>query len=496
MSPFTTLWDALRHWSKVAPERIALSESGRVLDYRNLAARAEMRAGWLVERGVVAGDRVIIAGFNTIEWILAYLATLRVGAIAVPANNRLSTPQMSDLVKLLEARVALADEQHRAMFDPSLLVPDDLDTGVLRGTAELPPLPHPDAAALLSFTSGTTGQPKGALLTQRALLAASATFHRYFATGSGDSTLVIAPMFHNTGFIDQFGHLLIAGGRTDLLREFHRKEALAAFRATPASFVTAVPSVLRMLMLEEGADDVFGPARIVLFGGSPMPATWSKEMLQRWPHLQLVHGYGLTEFGSACSFLPPERVRSHGESIGYAAPGVELRVVNDDGRDVPRGVTGEVWVAGATRMSEYWRRPDATAEKLSGKWLRTGDLGHFDDEGLLFLDGRRDDVINRGGEKILPSYLESVLCERPDVGTCVVIGIPDAVLQEVPAAAIEERPGHRFDGKAARTLMSARLPAYAIPHHFLTFDRLPRIASGKVDRRAVRAAVIARLREA
>lgn len=144
-------------------------------------------------------------------------------------------------------------------------------------------------------------------------------------------------------------------------------------------------------------------------------------------------------------------------------------------------------------MTEYWRRPDATEEKLAGDWLRTGDLGRFDEDGLLFLEGRRDDVINRGGEKILPSHLESLLSERPDVGTCVVIGIPHPVLQQVPAVALEVRPGMDFDVDAARGLMAVNLPGYAIPAHFLTFDPLPRTASGKIDRLAVRDVIIARL---
>lgn len=493
MSAFSTLWEPLLHWSEVSPDRPALSHGGRILNFAELAEHAERRAGWLAGQGVVEGDRVLIVGLNSLEWVIAYLGAIRLGAIAVPANNRISPAQMADLVILLEPRVALADEKHRSLFAEAAFDVKSLEDPCPPLTISLPPLPAGNIAALISFTSGTTGQPNGAVLSQNALYEASAVFNRYFATGPEDSTLVLAPMFHNTGFVDQFGQMLIAGGRTDLMSEFHRSDAIDAFRATPASFVTAVPSVLRMMMLMDNADAVFGPARIVLFGGSPMPAAWSRELLERWPHLRLVHGYGLTEFGSACSFLPAGLVETRGESVGFVAPGARLRLVDENGVDAIPGTLGEVWVAGPTRMSKYWRRPDITAEKLSGEWLRTGDLGRFDAEGLLFLEGRRDDVINRGGEKILPAYLESVLAERPDVGSCVVVGIPDPVLQQVPAAAVEVRPGHQFDRSAARMFMAAHLPAYAVPTHFLIFDPLPRIASGKIDRRAVRAEMIARL---
>jgi len=495
MARFESLWDCLYHWAAAAPDRTALRCGEQCLDYAALAGEAEKRAQWLLDQGVEPGDRVIIAGYNSLDWIIAYMGIMRLGAIAVPANNRLAPAQMADLATLLDARFALADARHKYQFVLSTVPLDILETWERPAAVSLPPLPAPDMPALISFTSGTTGLPKGAVLSTGGLFGASVTIHRYFGTGADDSTLILAPMFHNTGFVDQFGHMLLAGGETALIAEFHRKEALEAFRAAPATFVTAVPSVLRMLMLMDGADDIFGPARQVLFGGSPMPAAWSREMLERWPHLRLIHGYGLTEFGSACTFLPAEMITRHGESVGFPAPGVELRVVGEDGQDVTGGDVGEIWVAGPTRMIEYWRRPEATAEKISGKWLRTGDLGRFDEDKRLYLSGRRDDVINRGGEKIVPSHLESLLSDCAEVANCAVVGIPDPVLQQIPVAAIEVRAGHDFNPAKAQRHLEAHLPDYAVPRHYLVFERLPRIASGKIDRRATRDLIIARLEE-
>jgi long-chain acyl-CoA synthetase len=491
MCTCASLWEALEHWAAETPSRTALRVGTRETSFADLAALARQRARLLSAKGVSRGDRVVIVGHNSLGWVTAYLAVMRLGAIVVPANNRLSAAQMAELCALLDARIVMADSHHVPLFAqvdlPILRLEDD---DAVPGAVALPDLAPPELPALISFTSGTTGQPKGAMLSGAALCRASGVFRDYFRSTRSDSTVVIAPMFHNTGFVDQFGHMLLAGGETTLVPEFHRREAIEAFKGAPSTIVTAVPSVLRMLMMLDEADAVFATARTVLFGGSPMPAAWSREMLARWPHLRLVHGYGLTEFGSACSFLPASQVEAHGESVGFAAPGVELRLVGDDGEDVAPGAVGEVWVAGPTRMIEYWRRPDATAEKISGKWLRTGDLGRFDAEGRLFLDGRKDDVINRGGEKILPSHLESLLSERPDVASCVVVGVPDPVLQEVPVAAVEVRPGHVFDAAQARNFMATRLPGYAIPAHFHLFEPLPRIASGKVDRRQVRNAII------
>lgn len=493
MARCVSLWECLYHWATTTPERGALRLGKERLSYAAFADEAEKRAQWLQDHGIGPGDRVIIVGLNSLDWIVAYMGIMRLGAIAVPVNNRITPAQMADLVILLDARLALADVQHMHLFVLSTVPREALEAWDRPAAVSCPELPAAGAPALISFTSGTTGQPKGAVLSTGGLFEASEVFYRHFGVGPDDSTVVLAPMFHNTGFVDQLGLMLLAGGETALVSEFHRKEALEAFRAAPATFITAVPSVLRMLMLMDGANDIFGPARTVLFGGAPMPGAWSREMLERWPHLSLVHGYGLTEFGSACTFLPAEMITQYGESVGFAAPGVELRLVDDEGKDVAQGEVGEIWVAGPTRMIEYWRRPDATAEKLSGKWLKTGDLGRFDDGMRLFLSGRRDDVINRGGEKILPSHLESLLSDCRDVANCAVVGIPDPVLQQVPVAAIEVRAGHSFDPDKARKHLEANLPGYAVPQHYLVFDQLPRIPSGKIDRRATRELIIARL---
>ena len=306
------------------------------------------------------------------------------------------------LADLLDASVVLADHEPASLAAacPSWRL---LHAAHLKATAGKSPgtdgsLVQPgERPAVVSFASGTTGTPKGVVLTHQALADAATVFADVIGTGQGASTLVIAPLFHNTGFVDQLGHMLVVGGRTDLLRRFHASEAIAATRERPTTFVTAVPSVLRLLMINNGAEAVFSPATDVLFGGSPMPPAWTRELATRWPHLRLHHGYGLTEFTSAVSFLPPELAGAHGESVGTPAPGVSVRLVGDTGHDMPPGEVGEVWASGPTRMREYWNLPAATGAAIRDGWLRTGDLARCHG-GLLYLCGRTDDVINRGGE--------------------------------------------------------------------------------------------------
>jgi long-chain acyl-CoA synthetase len=493
-----TILSALFDWSRRTPDAIALTDGDLEIAYADLAAAVETAARRLVHLGVQRGDRVIVVGDNTSAWVVAFLATMRIGAISVPMNNRLAAAQVRDLVDLLECGIALADDRHLDLFENAdglqvFAVTGDKGrpfAGVPVAPGALPDLPHPEEDALISFTSGTTGIPKGALITHDAYRKASQIYWDLIGVSGPPSTLIVAPLFHNTGFVDQLATMILAGGRSDLLLRYRTQEAVAACRRRPISFITAVPSVLRMMMTADGAEAVFGSGTDVLFGGSPMPAPWSLEMHRRWPKLRLWHGYGLTEFTSCCTLLPAELILTHGESIGVAAKGVDLRIVAEDGTDTPEGEVGEIWVAGETRMREYWRRPDVTAEKLSGRWLRTGDLARREVDGLIYHVGRKDDVINRGGEKVLPSYVEAALAEAPGIAQAVVFAVPHPILQNSILAAAEPRPGEIVDVPALLAFLHGRLPGYAVPEDVLVSSDLPRTASGKLDRRAVRAAFL------
>ncbi|MFE2425943.1 AMP-binding protein [Streptomyces sp. NPDC059373] len=486
-----TLPAALRHWAGTTPDRVALRHGAEHLTYAELDASVDRVAGALAARGAGRGDRVVLIGLNSVPWIMAYLACLRLGVVVAPANNRLNATQLRDQCDLLEAKAVLHDAAHAELVrDIARPGREVIELGDLVRTAQgneftVPDAPDPEDIALISFTSGTTGAPKGAVLSHEALYKGALAVAEFHGSTPDDSTLILVPVFHNTGFNDQFGHMLVAGGCTHLLTKYRTGDAIAELRERPVTFLAAVPSILRMLMMSDEAEHIYGPAAKLFFGGSPMPAAWIDELLARWPHLRLTHAYGLSEFTSICSFLPHELVASKGESVGLPAPRVHLKVVDDQGHEQAPGRTGEVWVTGPTRMTGYWRQPELTEQKFRGQWLRTGDLGYLDDDGLLWLTGRVDDVINRGGEKILPSFVESCIAQRPDVGQVVVFGIEDPVLQQRVAAAVEPRPDTMFNEHAARDHLATRLPDYAVPERWVIYKKLPLTASGKVDRREV-----------
>lgn len=500
MSPSTVV-GYLDHWATVDPDRLALTEGDREWSYGALLQEVLAGQARLENLGVVAGDRVAIVGSNSAAWVTAFLSVLRAGAVAIPTNYRVSGKQLVSLIRLSAPRVVLADDAGRRVLAGSAgdldCVVSDLEPVASGHVGPRAPVKRSATdTALISFTSGTTGAPKGAVISHGALLASALAFGPILGLDRGDLTTTLVPLFHNTGYVDQLAHMLTICGTLDVLPEFHTKAAVSTLQRRPAQYLATVPSILRLLMLHPSADELFAPCRVITFGGSPMPPAWSQEMAQRWPHLRLLHGYGLTEFTSATHILPAKDLLARGASVGPPLPGVECDIWNEEERPVPAGTVGEVVVAGPMRMDGYWQRPEETAAKIRERWLKTGDLGHLSADGYLTIHGRATHVINRGGEKINPMHLEEVLCRLPSVAECAVVSGPHPVLQERVLAAVSARPGLRFDEAQARALLAEEVPDYAIPERFVTCADLPHNAAGKVDRAGVRSLVLAALETA
>ncbi len=220
-----------------------------------------------------------------------------------------------------------------------------------------------------------------------------------------------------------------------------------------------------------------------------MPTPWIEELARRWPSLRLFNCYGLTEFTSVSHLLAPELARTHADSVGHPVEGVHHRIVDERGRALPTGRTGEIELAGPTRMQGYWEAEAATDEVFRGEWLRTGDMGEIDADDFLVLRGRAADVINRGGEKVHAAQVEDALSRLPAVAEAAVVGAPHPIFQESVVACVVVRDGHELDEEAARAHLAERVPDYAIPERFEQVDELPRNAAGKLDRPRIQAAV-------
>jgi len=492
-----TLPDALRSWARARPGAPALAQGGVELDYQELDRIVTEAGRLLAGAGVSAGDRVVIAGPNSVDWVVAFLACLRVGAIAVPLNVRLAPIEIRRQLEVCEPRVILAAEPQvpaleRAARPGTRLLLLERDAEGRRSFWRLAaarvavPPPGANAPALISFTSGSTGPPRGALIPHRALVRSASAFVPRLETTSADRTLTLVPLFHNTGFVDQLAQMLLVGGSVDVLPEFHAEAAIDALGRRPASYLIAVPSILRLLMLHERADEAFRGCRVAVYGGAPMPAAWIRELAERWPALRLFNCYGLTEFTSVSHLLDPEQALERSDSVGRPVEGVRQQVVTPAGAPVSPGEVGEIWLAGPTRMDGYWRADEATREALRGPWLRTGDLGTVD-EGFLTVLGRSAEVVNRGGEKIYVTAVEAAIGELGTVAEAAVVGAPHPILQERVVAFVAPRGGAEFDEEAARSHLAERVPDYAVPETFVVVDELPKSGAGKVDRSRLRA---------
>jgi long-chain acyl-CoA synthetase len=492
---------AVHGWAFDRPNAPALRQGDVILSWKQLDEAILNVARALETQGVTAQDRVMLLGENSLEWVIAFLGCQRARIIVAPTNTRISATQVTEQARVLDAQLIVVGEELSYMVTeasaagfPTISLTALCAQGGARGhdSSEAPPMPFATSTdtALVSFTSGTTGIPKGATISHGALYEMSRSFSSYFGTGPEDTTLVMVPIFHNTGFVDQLGHMVVSGGATAILPRYKTSLTAIELVDNPVTYLAAVPSMLRMLMLHDAAEQVFSGIRTIMFGGSPMPGAWTDELLRRWPHLELVHAYGLTEFTSVCTFLPPDMVSTKGESVGLPLPGVEVAVMVN-GEEVDDGEFGEIWIAGPTRMTGYWKRPDLTSQKVVGSWLRTGDIGRVDSEGFLWLAGREDDVINRGGEKILPPFVESHISHHQLVAAASVFSYPDEVLQQRVAAAVQLRSGTAFDEADLKRFLIQVMPDYAIPDKWVVYDELPLNPSGKIDRRAVAAEFMA-----
>ena len=491
-----TLPHVLRARAAERPEQPALSAGSEELTYAELSGLVGALAGRLVGLGVRTGDRVAIVGVNSPEWVVAFLATIEAGAIAVPLNHRLGRLELAAQLAQVAPKLVLHDQQRSdaigSLADASRRRTMDRGQPGPNSIWQAPPAAldpieiSPRAPALISFTSGSTGVSKGALISHGALVAAAAAYARTLGTSESDRTLVLVPLFHNTGFCDQLAHMLLVGGVCDLLAEFGTSAARAALRRRPASFLIAVPGILRLLAISEDADEIFSRCEIACYGGSPMPQPWLSELASRWPSLRLFNCYGLTEFTSVSHILKPADIAAHSGSVGCPVAGVEQRIVDAAGRQVPFGTAGELQLSGPTRMLRYWGAPGLTTRALDGRWLRTGDIGAVTQDGFLKLLGRAAEVINRGGEKISPLQVEAALSLEPHISEAAVIGAPHPIFGERVVAFVTLRGTTELEAEAVAGRLRERIADYAVPERFIVLDELPRNAAGKTDRHGLR----------
>lgn len=503
-------WENVGGWldrrARIAPDRLAIVDGERRLAYRELAARTARLSGWLQQQGVARGDRVALLLTSRSAYLEAVFACARIAAIAVPVNARLAPPEIAHILGDCTPRVLLYDDGLVALAAASLrgLAQPPLRQLAVGGSpdayeAALASAPQAAQAAavggddpmLLLYTSGTTGQPKGALLPHRKTLFNSLNAAIFFDLTQHDRVLVPLPLFHSFGLVILSIPALYAGATVVLERSFDPHAVWQRVRSEGITFFGAVPTQLRELLavLDQAGREAVPVAglRFLFSAGAALPV----EVIRGFERHGLVvkQGFGQTETSILCCLDGADALRKAG-SVGRPVFHAEVRVVRQDGlagspeiwQDCAPGETGEIVVRGPITMLGYWRQPDATRETLRDEWLRTGDLAMADEEGFLTLVGRARELYISGGENVYPAQVEAVYATHPEIAEIAVVGVPDPYWGEVGRAFVVLAPGARLDPDSLRAWGAERLARYKLPRSFVAVDSLPRTVTGKVQK--------------
>ncbi|NIH81518.1 long-chain-fatty-acid--CoA ligase [Amycolatopsis viridis] len=503
-----TMGDQLARHARTHGDQPAFSFEGTTRTYRQFDARVNRLANALRERGAGYGDRVAVLGLNALEVLETYFASTRLGAICVPVNFRLAAEEIAYVLADSGARAsvvhaplapALAKARERIdepgpclVFGGAVDGMADYEEALATAPAEFAEITVDEQdPAFIMYTSGTTGRPKGAVLTHHNLLMHAFSNMATLGTGPDDKVwLAAAPLFHIAGLSGMLPNLLL-GGRTVLLPsgrfdpvavvDLMERERVTSVFLVPAQWqaIVSVP--------ELASRDLSALAKIS-WGAAPASTTLLRTMIDTFPQAEVTTAFGQTECSPVTTLLRGEdSIRKIG-SVGKPMLNVEVRVVDDDLRDVPRGEVGEIVYRSPMVMKEYWNKPAETAEAFRGGWFHSGDLVRQDEDGYYYVVDRKKDMIISGGENIYCAEVENVLAAHPKIGEVALIGMPDERWGETPLAVIAPRAAG--DAPTAAELgewCADRLARYKQPRHVAVVTALPRNPSGKVLKTQLRA---------
>ncbi len=501
-----TVCDVLRAHARERPDAVAFTFGEEELTFRQLDAGSSRVAQGLASMGIGKGDRVAYLGKNHPLYFEALLGAAKLGAVMVPVNWRLAAPEIAYILDDSTAKVVFVGAGFGAMVEDSATIgidaPGEATTDYRTWRDSFPatdpavPLASEDDFLQL-YTSGTTGRPKGAVMTNRSILASrdsskqDAALRPWQEPVEGDMTLLAMPCFHISGTGTGIG-TIIAGSTSIVLPEYDPTQALDLIERYGISKIFMVPAAIRILLDHPRVDEIdFSRLKFITYGASPIPLELMKEAMDRIG-CGFVQMYGMTETsGTIVALDPQDHVPEGSErmrSVGTALAGVELKIIDEAGNTLPPGEVGEIATRSAKNMRGYWNRPEASAETIdSDGWLRTGDAGYLDEEGYLFIRDRVKDMIISGGENVYPAEVENALHAHPAVREAAVIGVPDDKWGEAVKACVVLKPGESLS--EAEVIAHARqyIAGYKCPKSVDFIPALPRNPSGKVLRRELRA---------
>jgi acyl-CoA synthetase (AMP-forming)/AMP-acid ligase II/AcrR family transcriptional regulator len=502
-----TMGDIVTDNAERFPDVVAYQLGSRAVSHRELRERGMRLVSAMARVGVHPQDRIAVLGRNSVEFGELLAATQLSGIMLATLNFRSSKDEVLDALRRVMPSIVFCDDEFAPMineFSPQLVgvlqfvsigaVPQrgmlEFDDFIAQGVPELPFVAHPDDIACLLFTSGTTGLSKCCMLGHRELRRIAFAANVEMRTGCDDRGLINMPMFH-FGAIAIIGALHARGGTAVLQRQFDPAEALRLAKSERITLLHLAPVMLHTLLNDTGSAEALKDVRTVLYSAAPMSPATLRQAMKTMPHAGFLNLYGQTE--GIVSGLPrelhsldtPESAGRLG-SVGFPFPGVSVRIVGDDGHDVVPGESGEILIQSDSLFRGYWNDQPATLATLRDGWCHTGDVGRFDEHGLLHLVDRKKDVIITGGENVYTPEVEDALRGLDEVLTCAVVGAPDPRWGEAVTAVVVLRPGAALTLEQLQEFLRDKLARYKVPRRLVVADELPVMASGKIDKKRIR----------
>lgn len=476
------------------PDGEALVMGDRRITYRQLDKQIAGIAGALQTRGVARGDRVAVLLPNCTEYVALIFAIARVGAVVVPLNVRETAPELEYVINdcgacLLAHDAALTASLPHHDVTPHLahrVTLEHVSAWAESAAGQVYPIPvREEETALLLYTSGTTGRPKGAMLSHLAVVHSAMHYQLAMEIGPEDRSILAVPISHVTGLVALVATIIGAGACLVIMPEFKAIAFLDLATQERMSHTLLVPAMFNLCLLLPAIEDAdLSHWRIAGYGGAIMPEVTLSRIASQLPDLRLMNCYGATETCSPAVLMPPAYAAERADQVGLAVPCADIAVMDDHGRELGPDEAGEIWIAGPMVASGYWNNPEATEQEFVGGFWRSGDIGSRDAQGFLRVIDRIKDLINRGGHKVFASEVENVLLDFPGVVEAAVVASPCPVLGERVHAHIVAADG--TDTEALGAHCRAHLADYKVPERFFLPTSLPRNANGKVLKRALR----------
>jgi len=491
----------LRTTAARLPDKKAVIFGGTSITFRELDQASDRVAGFLLERSVKQGERVGIVFPNIPEFAPVYFGILRAGAVGVPLDIRLKGEELAAIFD--DAAIGtlfITDDKFKhvrsdlrkcaylrttAILGSRIADHFHLDSILETEAPKKTPLVEidEDDEALFLYTSGTTGKPKGVVLTFRNLDYSPLTTERMAGAGENDVIGLILPITHISGPVT-CNQIALHGSTLCLFENLRPDKMLQALDTCQVNYFYGVPPIFESL-LRVPRRETYGLQRLrfVAMMGTSVPLPLIQEFRQAFPRTKVLQGYGLTETSPFITFLPPEHADAHMGSIGLPVPGIQIKLIDTNGQEVSRGEVGEIAVKGPMVMKGYHNDPEATEAMIRDGWLYTGDLGSIDEEGFVYHLGRKDDLIITGGLNVFPAEVERVLAQHPDILEAAVVGVPEPHRGHLIKAAVVLRPGKTPDKREIMAFCRKHLADFKTPKLIEFREALPNTPTGKVSRR-------------